>query len=121
MHVVSSWIFMPVHPCDINTRINTGKRTSGEVVIMNSKFEQQELTVDHVVLGQVVCSGNSLQAELLDVGVPVQTVGDRKAERNLRAAVYEGANAGLVVDENLQLNANNRLIGLLPSDVRGLQ
>lgn len=110
------------HPVTVIPNASVLEIGSGdEVVVMNSRFERQELTVDHVVLGQVVCSGNSLQAELLDVGVPVQTVGDRKAVRNLRAAVYEGANAGLVVDENLQLNANNRLIGLLPSDVRDLQ
>ena len=36
---------------------------------------------------------------------------------NLRAAVTEGANAGLTLDERLALNANQSLISRVPTEV----
>ena len=94
--------------------------SGGEVVVMNSSLERSELKVDHVVLADVVSRSDSLKEELQHACIPVQVVGDRKAVRNLRAAVKDGANAALLVDEGLQLNANQSFISRLPSDVQGL-
>jgi 2,4-dienoyl-CoA reductase-like NADH-dependent reductase (Old Yellow Enzyme family)/thioredoxin reductase len=92
-------------------------RGSGEVVTMGQGFERKTLRIDTLVLGDVV-RNDPLHAELLEAGMIVQRVGDQREVRNLRAAVTEGANAGLTIDEDLQLNANQSFIATLPSDLR---
>jgi len=81
----------------------------GEVTLMDHRFEKSTLMVDNVVLANVEPE-DGLFEELLEAGVNVTRIGDRKQVRNLRAAVTEGANAGLTLDEGLGLNANRRLI-----------
>jgi hypothetical protein len=70
-----------------------------------------------VVLGSVE-PDDSLYEELLDAGITAIKIGDRRQVRNLRAAVTEGANAGLTLDEGLRLNANRALISRLPAEVQ---
>lgn len=91
-------------------------RPSGEVVLMDQQFRKSTLTVDNVVLANVVSQPSPLE-ELLAAGVRAMRVGDCLKVRNLRAAVTEGANAGLVLDDGVRLNANRVLISRLPTEV----
>lgn len=92
-------------------------RDGGEVVLMDNRFEKSLLTVDNVVLASVE-PDHSFYHELLEAGVTVMKIGDQKQVRNLRAAVTEGANAGLTLDEGLGLNANLKMISRLPTELR---
>jgi 2,4-dienoyl-CoA reductase-like NADH-dependent reductase (Old Yellow Enzyme family)/thioredoxin reductase len=80
----------------------------GEVTLLDSRFQKSTLRVDNVVLAAVE-PDDSLYEPLRELGVPTVMIGDRKQVRNLRAAVTEGANAGLTVDEGIGLNANSAL------------
>ncbi len=91
-------------------------RDGGEVTLMDDQFQKSTLTVDNVVLADVE-PDDGLYDELLAAGVTVIKIGDRQRVRNLRAAVTEGANAGLTLDENLRLNANLKMISKLPTEL----
>ena len=88
----------------------------GSVALMDAAFRKQVLKVDNVVLANVQ-SDSALQQELLEQGVTATSIGDARQVRNLRAAVTEGANIGLTLDEGLQLNANRSVISRLPTEV----
>jgi NADPH-dependent glutamate synthase beta subunit-like oxidoreductase len=91
-------------------------KSGGEVTLMDNEFRKSTLAVDNVVLAAVQ-PDDSLYDELLDAGITVIKIGDRKTVRNLRSAVTDGANAGLTLDENLHLNANRAMIAKLPTEV----
>ncbi len=90
---------------------------SGRLTLMGHQFQKSTLAVDNVVLGSVV-PDEALYDELLEAGVTAIKIGDRKQVRNLRAAVTDGANAGLTLDEGLRLNANRAMISRLPTEVQ---
>ena len=92
-------------------------KAGGEVVLIDHRFQKSTLTVDNVVLAAVE-PDDSLYEELLEAGITAIKIGDRKRVRNLRAAVTEGANAGLTLDEGLRLNANRALVSKLPTEVK---
>ena len=92
-------------------------RPNGEVTLLDHQFRKSTLTVDHVVLAAVE-PDDGLYGELLAAGKTVIKIGDRERVRNLRAAVKEGANAGLTLDESLTLNANLKMISNLPTEVK---
>ncbi len=84
---------------------------SGEVTLMDHRFQKSTLRVDNVVLAAVE-PDDTIHEALGEAGVVVVKIGDAKRVRNLRAAVTEGANAGLVLDEGLRLNANSAVISI---------
>jgi NADPH-dependent glutamate synthase beta subunit-like oxidoreductase len=89
----------------------------GAVTLLDNRFQKRTLQVDNLVLAAVE-PNDSLYQELLDAGLTAIKIGDARRVRNLRAAVTEGANAGLTLDEHLRLNANRALISKLPTEVR---
>jgi NADPH-dependent 2,4-dienoyl-CoA reductase/sulfur reductase-like enzyme len=89
----------------------------GVVTLMDKDFRKSELKVDNVVLTSVA-PADTLYAELMEAGRVVVKIGDARQVRNLRAAVTEGANIGLTLDEGLILNANRSAISRLPTDVQ---
>jgi len=89
----------------------------GEVTLMDHRFEKSTLVVDNVVLANVEPE-DGLFEELFEAGVNVTKIGDQEQVRNLRAAVTEGANAALTIDEGLAINANRKLISELPTEVK---
>ena len=91
-------------------------KTNGQLAIMDNQFKKSTLKVDNVVLAGVA-PDTSLYEKLLGAGVVVERIGDAKEVRNLRAAVTEGANIALEIDEQLMLNANNAIISNLPTGV----
>ena len=92
-------------------------RPDGEVTLMDAAFRKSTLRVDNVVLANVE-PDDGLYEPLLEAGVTAIKIGDVKQIRNLRAAVTEGANAGLTLDQGLRLNANRAMISRLPTEVQ---
>ena len=92
-------------------------RDNGEVVVVDSSFQRSVLKVDNVVLADVVAD-DALYQKYAAAGLAVVKIGDVKKVRNLRGAVTDGANLGLALDKDLQLNANLAVIADLPTDVR---
>jgi len=88
----------------------------GEVTLVDNAFQKASLVVDQVVLANVV-PDDALYDPLLEAGQTVVKIGDVKQVRNLRAAVTEGAGAGLTLEEGLRLNANRTMISRLPTEV----
>ena len=89
----------------------------GTVTLMDTAFRKQQLVVDNVVLANVVPDA-AIYHDLLEQGKTATLIGDARQVRNLRAAVTEGANVGLTLDEGLRLNANRNIISRLPTEVR---
>ncbi len=92
-------------------------RDDGEVVLVNSRFEKSTVKADNVVLANVQAD-DSLYRRYVEAGLLAARIGDAKKVRNLRGAVTDGANAGLVLENDLQANANGALIAGLPTEVR---
>lgn len=88
----------------------------GEVALIDNQFRRSTLQVDSVVLASVEVN-DDLYGPLLAAGITVAKIGDCRKVHNLRAAVTEGANIGLTLDENLRLNANRAVISCLPTEV----
>jgi hypothetical protein len=92
---------------------------AGVVTLMDNRFQKQTLQADNVVLASVVPDG-SLHQQLIESGTAATLIGDAAKVRNLHAAVTDGANAGLTLDEGLMLNANRLAISRLPTEVAWL-
>ena len=92
-------------------------RESGEVTLMDHQFQKTVLQVSNVVLANVQ-PNDGLYEPLCESGVVAIRIGDGKRVRNLRAAVTEGANAGLTLDGDLRLNANRAMVSRLPTEVQ---
>ena len=92
-------------------------REGGEVTLMDHRFQKTVLQANNVVLANVQ-PDDGLYDQLLQAGILAVKIGDARQVRNLRAAVSEGANAGLTLDEGLRLNANRAMISRLPTEVQ---
>jgi NADPH-dependent glutamate synthase beta subunit-like oxidoreductase len=92
-------------------------KANGDVTLMDNQFRKSTLMVNNVVLATVVPDDGHYQ-RLLEAGLCAIKIGDGRQVRNLRAAVTEGANAGLTLDGGLSLNANHAMISRLPTEVR---
>ena len=88
----------------------------GQVTLLDTAFRKRTLSVDNLVLASVE-PNDVLYSQLVEHGLNVMKIGDVKQVRNLRAAVTEGANLGLTLDEGLRLNANHSMISQLPTEV----
>jgi 2,4-dienoyl-CoA reductase-like NADH-dependent reductase (Old Yellow Enzyme family)/thioredoxin reductase len=88
---------------------------SGEIIIMDNRFQRSRLRADTIVLASVAAD-DGFYKELVEAGVKVVKIGDQKRVKNLRGAVTDGANIALNIDRGLMLNANNEFISNLPSE-----
>ena len=105
------------HPVTIipdSSVLEIGK--DGEVVLVNGKFERSTLKVDNVVLANVQAS-DELYELYRKEGLVVTKLGDAKKVRNLRGAVTDGANIGITINKDLQINANAEIIASLPTGI----
>ncbi|MCX7730727.1 MAG: FAD-dependent oxidoreductase, partial [Candidatus Caldatribacterium sp.] len=93
-------------------------RKDGEVVLQDSEFRKKVVKVDNVVLAKVV-PNDALYEALLEAGITVTKIGDAREVRNLRGAVTDGANIGLLLEEDVMLNGNLALVASLPTEVIG--
>ncbi|MCU0963407.1 MAG: FAD-dependent oxidoreductase [Pirellulaceae bacterium] len=94
----------------------TGIAAGGEISLLDQAFRKSTLQVDNVVLAKLE-PDDGLYVPLLEAGIRAVCIGDCRQVRNLRAAVAEGANAALTLDQDLMLNANAALISRLPTEV----
>jgi 2,4-dienoyl-CoA reductase-like NADH-dependent reductase (Old Yellow Enzyme family)/thioredoxin reductase len=105
------------HPVTIfedSSVIEIGK--DGEVILLNGAFERSSIGVDNVVLANVH-ENDELYETYRKAGLVVTKLGDARKVRNLRGAVADGANIGLIMDEDTWVNANAEIIAELPTDV----
>jgi len=106
------------HPVTIFTQTTVLEiKETGEVVLQDNEFRRKTVKVDDVILARVV-SNDDLYESFLEVGLPVGKIGDAREVRNLRGAVTDGANAGLLLEEDVVLNGNLALIASLPTEVK---
>lgn len=94
--------------------------SDGEVTIENTEFERQTLEIDSVILAYER-PVNDLYKKLLEEGMMVANMGDSVEPKNLRHAVRDGANYGLIIDEGIYMNANRQLCHGPPLDVATLR
>ena len=105
------------HPVTIipdSSVLEIGK--DGEVVLVNGKFERSTLKADNVVLANVQAN-DELYELYRKAGLVVTKLGDAKKVRNLRGAVTDGANIGITINKDLQVNANAEIIASLPTEI----
>jgi NADPH-dependent glutamate synthase beta subunit-like oxidoreductase len=105
----------PVRVIQGSTVMSIGE--DGEVTLMDAAFAKSVLRADNVVLASVEPE-DGLYGRLLEAGIRAALIGDARRVRNLRAAVNEGANIGLTIDEDLGTNANRALVSNLPTEVK---
>jgi hypothetical protein len=91
-------------------------KPTGEVIVMDNAFQRSTIKVDTVVLAQVE-KNDGLYEDLRQAGVKVAKIGDVAHVRNVRGAMTDGANAGLVLEKDCVLNANGALIANLPTEI----
>ena len=91
-------------------------KKDGTVVIVSNTFERSEVKADTVVLAKVE-PNDGIYNKLLDAGLAAVKIGDSKKVRNIRAAVTDGANVALTIEQGATLNANNELISNLPTGI----
>lgn len=104
-------------PVDIRLNTTVVEIKDGEVVLMNDAFEKETIAVDTVVLAKTK-PNTELYDSLLAAGLHVVNIGDSNLVRNVRGAMTDGANAGLMIDGDIFMNANNALSRGLPYDVK---
>jgi 2,4-dienoyl-CoA reductase-like NADH-dependent reductase (Old Yellow Enzyme family)/thioredoxin reductase len=92
-------------------------KENGEVLLENTSFEHFMIKVDSVVLAGVEADDTLFQ-EYGSAGLLAKKIGDVRRVHNLRGAVVDGANVGLTLDGDNQLNANDELIAGLPTELR---
>lgn len=107
------------YPVKIITNSEIVQIRIGDVVIhqYQNGFEKRVIPADSVVCCYVR-SNNSMFEELSAAGVKVVRVGDAVKPRNLHAAVREGAEMGLSIDDNILLNPNGSIADNIPMEVR---
>jgi len=88
----------------------------GEVIVQNKEFERKSILADTVISCKLH-PNISLYHELIEANVRVYNVGDAVKPRNLHAAVREGAEFGLNLDNDMLFNSNNAVMNSIPIDV----
>jgi NADPH-dependent 2,4-dienoyl-CoA reductase/sulfur reductase-like enzyme len=105
-------------PVKERTGCTVNEIRKGEVVLIDRDLVRETVACDHVV----TCwsrPDQTLARRMREAGLMVVSVGDAVRPRNLHAAVKEGADLGMVLDERSFFNPNNVFIDDLPRDIRG--
>ncbi len=108
------------HPVTVYESSTVSQIKDGAVVIIGSGFERHEIAVDNVVSCHVRAN-DEFFTEMLQAGIKVVNAGDSVSPRNLHAAVDDGAEFGLTLDEKALIwNPNNAVLNQVPLDVYGM-
>jgi len=107
------------HPVKILTETTLLSYKDGEVTVIDKKFNKFSIPCDDLILADQE-PNDSLYESLLAEGLLVSNIGDSRAVRNVRGAMTDGAQAGLMLDDGIFMNANNVLSSGLPYDVEQL-
>jgi hypothetical protein len=94
-----------------NTTVNEIK--NGEVVLMDKDFNKEVIQIDDVVLAKIE-PDTALFDQAKAAGLNAILIGDAKKIRNVRGAVTDGAFAGLLMSEDITMNANGMLAKKIP-------
>lgn len=105
------------NPVVIRLKTTVLEIKDGEVLLMNDKLEKEIIKVDTVILGMTEPNAE-LYEGLRATGLKVGNIGDSKLVRNVRGAMTDGAEAGLILDDDIFMNANGILSSALPTDVK---
>jgi 2,4-dienoyl-CoA reductase-like NADH-dependent reductase (Old Yellow Enzyme family)/thioredoxin reductase len=100
-------------PVVIRTNTTVVEIKDGEAVLMDSKFNKEVVKINDVVLAKAQ-PDSALFEKAKAAGLNAILVGDAKNIRNVRGAVTDGAFAGLLIDEDMTMNANGVLAKKLP-------
>ncbi|MDR0448067.1 MAG: NAD(P)/FAD-dependent oxidoreductase [Treponema sp.] len=103
-------------PVVIHTKSTILEIKADSVVLMDANFRKEVIKADTVILAKQV-PDDTLFNSLRDKGLKIQNIGDSRAVMNVRNAMTNGAEAGLLLDEGIFMNANGILSGGLPLDV----
>ncbi len=101
------------HPVDVFMQSTILEIRDGEALCINKDMERFSIPCDTVVFCKTQPNARLFET-LKAQGLNVVNMGDSRAVRNVRGAMTDGANAGLVVDEGMFMNANGVLTGRLP-------
>jgi NADH:flavin oxidoreductases, Old Yellow Enzyme family len=104
-------------PVVIKTGTTLAEIRDGSVVFINQKFEKETIAADTVILAKTE-PNTELFDKLRADGLKVANIGDSFLVRNVRGAMTDGAEAGLIIDDDIFINANGRLSNALPLDVK---
>jgi NADPH-dependent 2,4-dienoyl-CoA reductase/sulfur reductase-like enzyme len=104
-------------PVTVKTGTTILEIAGKKVLLINDSLEKETVEVDTVVNGNTEPNDGLFKA-LVDAGIKVANMGDSRLVRNVRGAMTDGANAGLMIDDGVFMNANNILSSTLPQDVR---
>lgn len=104
------------HPVKIMTKTSILEINDGTAVLIDGDLNKFTVDVDDVVLAKTQ-SNTYLYDKLVAAGLKVGNIGDSKFVGNVRGAMTDGAQAGLMIDEGIFMNANNCLSCQLPLDV----
>lgn len=105
------------HKVDVFTNTTVLDIRDGEVECIDRDLKRFVIPCDTVVFAEQK-SNNRLYEQLKAAGLNVVNMGDSKMVRNVRGACTDGANAGLMLDDGLYMNANGVLTSSLPLDRR---
>ncbi len=107
-------------PTKIITNSTVHSISKGSVVVQNNKFEKNTLEIDSVIIAYLK-QENDLYRKLLEEGMIVANMGDSVKPTNLRHAVRDGAHHGLIIDEDIYINANKQLCQGVPLELASIE
>lgn len=102
---------------DVLTRTTILEVREEEIVCMDENLKKFTVPCDTLVYCKMK-ENNTLFNTLKAAGLKVVNMGDSRKVRNVRGAMVDGTNAGLVVEEGMFMNANGVLTSPLPLDNR---
>lgn len=105
------------HKVDIHTSTTILEIRDKEVVCIDDSLNKFTIPCDTVIYA-AQRPNDRLFEELKAAGVKTVNMGDSRKVRNVRGANYDGACAGLLIDEGVHMNPNGVLVGDLPMDRR---
>jgi 2,4-dienoyl-CoA reductase-like NADH-dependent reductase (Old Yellow Enzyme family)/thioredoxin reductase len=100
-------------PVVIKTNTTVSGIEDGKVTLIDNNFNKEVIEVDDVILAKQE-PDTELYEKAKEKGLNAVLIGDAKEIRNIRGAITEGAFAGLLVGEDVVMNANGELTKKIP-------
>ena len=105
------------HLVDVHTQTTILEIRDDEVVCIDKYMKKFSIPCDTVVFCKTK-ENTMLFDTLINMGLKVINMGDSKQVRNVRGAMTDGANAGIMLDEDILMTPNRLPVANLPTDVR---
>jgi thioredoxin reductase len=104
------------HVVDVHTLTTVLEIKDDEVVCIDKELKRFSVPCDTVVFCKTK-ENTELFDKLLQAGVNVVNMGDSRQVRNVRGATTDGANAGMLLDDDILMTPNLIPVANLPTDV----